>query len=460
MQSQRSAIDVVGRSGPRFSGDGALLERVAPRPGRLPAWGTRSVRNPCRSAAWLALPLGVAVSATHGQTTTENIDASDAAEVAVVASTHPTCDPADGPCFDPFAHGSPFEGCRTSVLDQGGCHAGEPIATAGMVELAVCMANVRAGFPAPPVLPPPQGNTDIQASAQQNMWCGPSSGDCGINSPIPAMVTYVVANGLTSDDCWNWDISFTGSCLSTCPDSTSASFSDRYQVKNHRDFKSDAEAMAYLENVGPIVAAMQIRDDFMAYNSGVYSFGSGDFLRGNHSVLIYGFGTVDAVDYWRCKNSFGDVWGECGYFKILRGPGNGVNMEFSNFRAAEGIACTTMCGGICGQIRHSVCNGRGTCQTDGECTCDSGFGGSLCERSVVCGDGLVDAGESCDDGNTDDGDGCSSTCTVEPDSTCTGEPSVCITGIPAVSQWGLVAMTLLLLSGGTILLIARRRTTN
>ncbi len=32
---------------------------------------------------------------------------------------------------------------------------------------------------------------------------------------------------------------------------------------------------------------------------------------------------------------------------------------------------------------------------------------------VLCGNGLLEAGEECDDGNTQDGDGCSSTCTIE-----------------------------------------------
>jgi cysteine-rich repeat protein len=34
-------------------------------------------------------------------------------------------------------------------------------------------------------------------------------------------------------------------------------------------------------------------------------------------------------------------------------------------------------------------------------------------QQAICGDGIVDAGESCDDGNTNDGDGCSSTCQEE-----------------------------------------------
>lgn len=32
----------------------------------------------------------------------------------------------------------------------------------------------------------------------------------------------------------------------------------------------------------------------------------------------------------------------------------------------------------------------------------------------VCGDGVLETGESCDDGNTEDGDGCSATCEIEP----------------------------------------------
>jgi len=36
------------------------------------------------------------------------------------------------------------------------------------------------------------------------------------------------------------------------------------------------------------------------------------------------------------------------------------------------------------------------------------------QQVAVCGNGLVDAGETCDDGDTTDGDGCSATCLVEP----------------------------------------------
>jgi cathepsin H len=42
----------------------------------------------------------------------------------------------------------------------------------------------------------------------------------------------------------------------------------------------------------------------------------------NHAVLAVGFGVEDGKDYWIVKNSWGDAWGDKGFFKIQRG----VNM--------------------------------------------------------------------------------------------------------------------------------------
>ncbi len=79
------------------------------------------------------------------------------------------------------------------------------------------------------------------------------------------------------------------------------------------------------------------------------------------------------------------------------------------------------------------------------------------EPSPVCGNGMVEDGEECDDGATEDGDGCSATCVVEEGWNCSGEPSVCApVVIPTVSEWGLVAMTLLVLTVGTVLFVRRR----
>ena len=45
----------------------------------------------------------------------------------------------------------------------------------------------------------------------------------------------------------------------------------------------------------------------------------------------------------------------------------------------------------------------------------------------ICGNGLVEAGESCDDANAVNGDGCSATCVLQAGWYCTGSPGVCTT---------------------------------
>ena len=46
---------------------------------------------------------------------------------------------------------------------------------------------------------------------------------------------------------------------------------------------------------------------------------------------------------------------------------------------------------------------------------------------LLCGNGVVDAGEQCDDGNQLNGDGCDSSCRTEPCYSCAGQPSTCST---------------------------------
>jgi hypothetical protein len=77
---------------------------------------------------------------------------------------------------------------------------------------------------------------------------------------------------------------------------------------------------------GPVSTAMQIYPDFYTFDftSGIYEWNRKGPQVGGHAVEIVGWGTDKKSDkkYWIIENSWGDEWGENGYFKIIRGVNN------------------------------------------------------------------------------------------------------------------------------------------
>ena len=95
------------------------------------------------------------------------------------------------------------------------------------------------------------------------------------------------------------------------------SCADEYEIKE------------FLYEMGPLAAALNA-NPLQTYTSGVLVANSTDCPSSgiNHAVLIVGYGTDPSVglDYWIVKNSWGESWGENGYFRIKRGSGTcGIN---------------------------------------------------------------------------------------------------------------------------------------
>uniref|UniRef100_A0ACB8FG40 Uncharacterized protein n=1 Tax=Sphaerodactylus townsendi TaxID=933632 RepID=A0ACB8FG40_9SAUR len=88
------------------------------------------------------------------------------------------------------------------------------------------------------------------------------------------------------------------------------------------------EALMKLELVknGPLVVSFEVLPDFTAYKGGIYHHTGlmdpfNPFELTNHAVLLVGYGSDPRTGepFWIVKNSWGEAWGEDGYFRIRRG---------------------------------------------------------------------------------------------------------------------------------------------
>ncbi len=71
-----------------------------------------------------------------------------------------------------------------------------------------------------------------------------------------------------------------------------------------------------LVNNGPVPTYMQVFKDFQLYLKGIYKHTWGKLVA-PHLVTIVGYN--DDPGYWICKNSWGEKWGDNGWFKIKYG---------------------------------------------------------------------------------------------------------------------------------------------
>ena len=89
------------------------------------------------------------------------------------------------------------------------------------------------------------------------------------------------------------------------------------------------EIKEFLYEIGPLAVALNA-NPLQTYTGGILDKTSSQCpVSGiNHAVTMVGYGHDEETDkdYWIVKNSWGQSWGEKGYFRIKRGSGTcGIN---------------------------------------------------------------------------------------------------------------------------------------
>jgi len=92
----------------------------------------------------------------------------------------------------------------------------------------------------------------------------------------------------------------------------------RYYIKDYGSINGREKMMAEIHNRGPIACSIGCTPQFdFNYTSGIYQEKSD--LPSNHIVSVTGWGVDEATntEYWIVRNSWGEAWGERGWYRVV-----------------------------------------------------------------------------------------------------------------------------------------------
>ncbi|CAI4227429.1 unnamed protein product [Auanema sp. JU1783] len=172
-------------------------------------------------------------------------------------------------------------------------------------------------------------------SPQEIIDCN-GKGNCQ-GGEVGDVLSYAKTQGLVEEGCnvyraTNGECNPFHRCGSCWPDNCFAVQNyTRYYVKEYGPIKGRDAMMAEIQKGGPIPCGIGATKPFeYNYTSGVYSEKSD--LESNHIVSVTGWGVDEkGTEYWIVRNSWGEGWGELGWFRVvtskfLNGTGDQYNM--------------------------------------------------------------------------------------------------------------------------------------
>jgi len=187
----------------------------------------------------------------------------------------------------------------TDVRDQDGCGSCWDFASVAMLESRLLIAKELL-------------NQEVDLSEQYVLSCisGNSSCDSGYASEA---LSFLVDNGTPTESCFPYQADDGIPCSNSCANTQDLlEYLDEWSWVT-TDYINVDDIKAALQE-GPVVTWMEIYNSFYGYNGGVYSAYGSEYSGSNHIVLIVGYD--DSEQCWIVKNSWGDDWGEEGFFRI------------------------------------------------------------------------------------------------------------------------------------------------
>jgi len=189
---------------------------------------------------------------------------------------------------------------------------------------------------------------DWMVAVQTIVYC--VSNGCHGGS-LTSAYEYIKDNGVGVDSCQNYIAQGSGQectaihkCQNCAPGGAPCEAVTKYPkvgVKEYGTVLGEEQMMAEIYARGPIVCgvdASPIENWYLPAANGVFTKGAGQ-NQIDHAISVTGWGVQNGTKYWNIRNSWGEYWGNRGYFKLERGDNQlGIEKEICSWAVPEAPA--------------------------------------------------------------------------------------------------------------------------
>ena len=159
--------------------------------------------------------------------------------------------------------------------------------------------------------------TKVVLSVQYLVSCDPNNFGCQ-GGYLERTWAFLEDQGDCTESCYPYESGNGTTTKCSVPPCKDGSEWKTYKAKNSKGFSTVDAIKKEVYEHGYIQTGFTVYSDFMSYKGGIYEHKSG-YVMGGHAVVIVGWGVENGVHYWIAQNSWGNNWGENGFFRIKFG---------------------------------------------------------------------------------------------------------------------------------------------